>query len=168
MEYISKEMTLRQENLCEYIYDKFLKNGKKSISDVIFNDLYSSINEDYDKVSKRELNEVIELFKETGNNEEFKLYNGSIQLSDDRVIWEINREMDPEDYWYTVRIYAEDFEAETGVEIELDGRMQRHVVVENNYKNYINFTALRNYEQYLQDKMVEEIDERGDENDIQD
>ena len=158
------------KELLSYIYDTYFKNEKNLIDNFdqdFIEKAYKEVNEYYDdSIDWKSFAKIYNMLYDTSANQYFKYYENDIQLSDDHVIFEIDHAVDPEDYWYIARMYCEDFEELTGEKIGTAGRMDRHIVVDNTAKNFIDFAELRDLQQSLQKDFIAEINEmEGEEND---
>ena len=159
----SKWNTLKYEekDLLSYIYDTYFKNEKNLIDKFdqdFIKKVYKEVKEYYDdSINWKTFAKLYNMMYDTSANQYFKYYDGDIQLSDDHVILEIKHPVDPEEYWYIAREYCEDFEELTGEKIGTAGRMDRHMLVDNTAKNFIDFAELRDLQQSLQKDFIEEI-----------
>ena len=72
-----------------------------------------------------------------------KLYRGDngtfLQLSDRHTMWELKRDILPEDYSFLVEEACDKFKAQTGEELYCEGRSGRHICVEYTYDNALRY-----------------------------
>lgn len=97
------------------------------------------------------MEKVIELTENT------KLYEGYIELSDERTLWHIEGHISGEEYSAQVNDALSRFEEETGTKAYCLGRSGRHICVENTYANASRLDELREKQRTIENDMVEFI-----------
>lgn len=156
-------LTYDEKELAEYLYGYVESNYRGEPSSKLPN--ISEVREYYDdRLSKRSYDKVVKLLYATIQNENFKYYEGKIQLDETRNYWELEKDIDQDTFWQTADDYLDMFEEETGVPAGYSGRSFRHVLIENNVKNFINYKELwyayqkirQEFIDYLNDLEVEE------------
>lgn len=92
-------------------------------------------------------------------------YNGMLELSDNHTLWELEDSgKSDEEWWSIVNSKFAAFEAETGVEVWQDGRMGRHIVVENNFENAVNYDKLCEVQKKLEQEAIDEFNAKEEDN----
>lgn len=136
--------------------------------DSVFNNLQSNLDtldswwniEDYDRGELiRTIKGAIDLY----NNTKDKLYRGDngtfLQLSDRHTMWELKRDILPEDYSFLVEEACDKFKAQTGVELYCEGRSGRHVCVEYTYDNALRYEEFCQLQTSLENWVIDTVNE---------
>ena len=119
------------ETIEEYSY------GHRGYADFIHEvlDYYSS----YDFTAA----DALQIYKDFAAIGEIKYYEGYLELSDDRIMWEINADIDEYEYWTLADAFLEQFEKDYNVsEVTYLGRSGRHVVCLNTWENVSRYDEL--------------------------
>ena len=128
-------------------YESFISDLNENVGEIGYNI------EDFDDIE--ELKDAIGKVFILINNLDY--YDGYIELNDNRTLWEINKELDMDDYSIYVESAVKEFENMTGVTLYLLGRGSRHICVENTYKNAERFEELCNIQHKLETKLINTI-----------
>lgn len=145
------------DEYCQYLYEE-AEGDVDGIPD------YETVLNYFFYVTKREYNLLYKRVKLAIENVADHFYNGKIELSNratiNRLYGNID-DVDPEETMWTysdlVRNALESFEKETGVEVWQDGRMGRHIVVDDNFSNAYNYNKLCEVQEGWEDWVVEEF-----------
>jgi len=151
------ELTYNERELAKYIYDKYITtaNYGRTTYFEIDDDTFAELKEYYDSdLKKWTYNKIVKLFNKTLENENFRYYENEIQLDENHNLFEINVDIDEELYWFYADNYLETFEEEFGIKIGYNGRGGRHIVIENNVDNFINYTTLQEYYKDLRNDFI--------------
>ena len=150
-----------QKNLLEYIYNTFVESSSYGKNVYLKRDddyIIWDVKEYYDECAKKKsILKCIEYIKNVISSEGFRYYEGNIQLNDNHTMFNINKYIDTDEYWLLVGDYLQSFEEESGCEVFLDGRMNRHVVVKDTVDNFINYNKLRGLQIKYENELVEYI-----------
>ena len=69
----------------------------------------------------------------------------------------IHKDIEIDEYWRLAGKKLVEFEEITGVEIYTEGRMSRHICVDNTLINAYRYDELRNIQQKLEQELIDEI-----------
>ena len=117
----------------EDYYDEDGDNYNEFIDDVLDN--YPPY--DFDDADVRQ---IYDDFASIG---EVKYYEGYLELSDDRILWNIDADIDDWEYWNIADEFIDRFEAEYGVsDVGYVGRSGRHVVCPDTWENVVRYDEL--------------------------
>ena len=152
------KLTDYQKGLLGYIYNNFIySNRDKVYLEPNKASIVTYVRSEYDSAAKiKSIEKVLSIINDILSSG-FKFYEGNIQLNDNRTMWNINVNIDTEEYWKLVEDYAIIFENKTGVKLSLAGRMNRHVVVENTVENFLNYIYLRDVQTECETNLVNYI-----------
>lgn len=159
----SDEVKEYSDELMRYIYDEttYDANRNGSISNINFPE-YDYFNDYIMSVDKKNFDEAVEKIKNALNN--IKLYNDSdgsgvyLELSDNHTMYDLNDNGKSEEEWYSIVKSKEvEFENETDVPLKFLGRSGRHVCVDLNLENIINYDKLKEVQERLEDEAVAEF-----------
>lgn len=144
------ELTYNERELAKYIYDKYIRTANYGRGDT-----FAELKEYYDSdLKKWTYNKIVKLFNKTFENENFCYYGNEIQLDENYNLFEINVDIDGELYWFYADNYLKTFEEKFGIKIGCNGRGGRHIVIENNVDNFINYTTLQEYYEDLRNDFI--------------
>ncbi len=152
------KLTDYQKGLLGYIYNNFIYSSKGNVY-LEHNkaSIVTYVRSEYDSAVKiKSIEKVLSIINDILSSG-FQFYEGNIQLNDNRTMWNINVNIDTEEYWKLVEDYAIIFENKTGVKLSLAGRMNRHVVVENTVENFLNYIYLRDVQTECETNLVNYI-----------
>ena len=153
--FIYNTLTENEKQAANYLYNYYVNNKNY---DLLHLKEYTFIilQNNYDEtLTKRSYNKIFKMFENTLNNPNFKYYDGMIQLSENRTLWQINNnKIDSEYYENLVNYYLQLFENETNVKIFQEGRNGRHIVIENNAKNFINYSELQQIQANFENELI--------------
>ena len=123
-----------------------------------FNDSIMEISKDlFDKAKERALEALTNLAEHQYYDHDGG-YGTVLELNDNHTIWELNNEKKSDEEWASiVNSKLAQFEADTGVELLLLGRMGRHACVEPTYDNCMNFTYLQETQEKLEQEAIDEF-----------
>lgn len=108
--------------------------------------------EDIERIDLSSLSKFAELLRRV------KFYKGYIELSDNRTMWDINNvNVDEIVYEQYIDIYVDEFTRKTNVEVFLLGRSGRHVCVDDDAYNIINYEYLKDVQYDLEKQFVAEL-----------
>ena len=153
-------------DLANYIYKKIICHNykgdllielnEKEINDLFYNDVKIYYD---DKIKKPAFNRIIKAFKKIVESKEIKFYNDEIQLNDDRTLWLLNNDVviDWDGFQLIASDFLDSFTIDTGIDVFQDGRSGRHIVIENNIKNFINSLEYRKIILKLQNDLIKYI-----------
>lgn len=97
--------------------------------------------------------------------DEFATYDGKIELSRNATLMDIdNAKVDDFVYQSLVEEACSAFEETTGQEVSLLGRNGRHVCVEFNVENLLNYSSLKETQQEFERSLIKDCNEYGKEN----
>lgn len=159
----SDEVKEYSDELMRYIYDETTydvdRNG--SVSNINFPE-YDYFNDYIMDTDKKSFDEAVEKIKNALNN--IKLYNDSdgtgvyLELSDNHTMYDLNDNGKSEEEWYSIVKSKEvEFENETDVSLRFLGRSGRHVCVDLNLENIIDYDKLKEVQERLEDEAVAEF-----------
>lgn len=159
----SDEVKEYSDELMRYIYDETTydvdRNG--SVSNINFPE-YDYFNDYIMSIDKKSFDEAVEKIKNALNN--IKLYNDSegsgvyLELSDNHTMYDLNDNGKSEEEWYSIVQSKEvEFENETDVPLRFLGRSARHVCVDLNLENIINYDKLKEVQERLEKEAVAEF-----------
>lgn len=118
-------------DLCEYMY-------KESENKIDWIPEYEDIIDMYDMdISKEDYDKAYEIVK--GLVDKIVIYNDLIQLSDNHTANEIDANIDEEEYWNQVQFALETLSEDIGTEVYAEGRMNRHICVDNTFENALKY-----------------------------
>ena len=155
------------------IIERWGKYADMIYEDVLFNDWdledWSTKNEygEYEENSyindDNDFIEIVKICLDLKDKIKSNLYraNGEelIQLSDNHTMFYIHKDIDIEEYWNRARDKFIEFERITGTEIYTEGRMARHICVDNTLINAYRYDELCNIQQRLEQELIDEINE---------
>ena len=119
--------------------------------------------EDFDEKELREtIRKTVRLCDDIKENH---LYNGYIQLSNNRTLWDIVTEIDTDEYNQCVLEAIHKFEAKTNVKVSCLGRNGKHICVEDSYENAVRFDELCNIQKSLEREIIDYFND-GESNEI--
>ena len=84
-----------------------------------------------------------------------KYYNDDLELSDRKVMFDIHTDIDPLDYWDDADQWLVQFDIDNNTDTHYAGRGNRHIIIEDNFDNFIRYPQLRDKMRELQDAFVE-------------
>lgn len=151
------------DDLMRYIYDETTYDVDRdgSISNINFPE-YDYFNDYIMDVDKKSFDEAVEKLKNVLND--VKLYNDSdgsgiyLELSDNHTMYDLDDNGKSEEEWYSIVKSKEvEFENETDVSLKFLGRSARHVCVDLNLKNIINYNKLKEVQERLEKEAVAEF-----------
>lgn len=149
------------EEILQYLYEEvdFNINGNKVTGEISFPS-YDEFNNSVADISKNDFNKACETIKEAIEKAEFYYDDNSlyIQLSDNQTVYELTNEEKPVEEWYSIVNSKEvEFENETDTKLYFLGRSARHVCVDNNVHNLLNYDSLCEIQERLEKEAVEEF-----------
>lgn len=161
----SDEVKEYSDELMRYIYDETTydvdRNG--SVSNINFPE-YDYFNDYIMSIDKKSFDEAVEKIRNALSN--VKLYNDSdgtgvyLELSDNHTMYDLNDNGKSEEEWYSIVKSKEvEFENETDVPLRFLGRSARHVCVDLNLENIINYDKLKEVQERLEDEAVAEFND---------
>lgn len=148
-------------------------NDIDEICAIVYKDCDGDINRFPDKdamdyiadVTPKEYKIIKQKVTQAINNVADNFYNGYIELSNNATINELRGNFDDVDPDQVMQEYSSivnsafaQFEADTGVEIWQDGRMGRHIIVEDNFNNAYNYNDLCNKQEELEEWVIDELE----------
>lgn len=159
----SDEVKEYSDELMRYIYDETTydvdRNG--SVSNINFPE-YDYFNDYIMSIDKKSFDEAVEKIRNALSN--VKLYNESegsgvyLELSDNHTMYDLNDNGKSEEEWYSIiDSKSVEFENETDVPLKFLGRSGRHVCVDLNLKNIINYNKLKEVQERLEKEAVAEF-----------
>lgn len=144
------------DEAARYLFDEGDKDYLPDYEE--FNDYTMDISKDlFDKAKERALEALTNLAEH-----QYYDHDGGhgtvLELNDNHTIWELNNENKSYEEWASiVQSKQAQFEADTGVELMLLGRMGRHACVEPTYDNCMNFTYLQETQEKLEKEAIDEF-----------
>lgn len=145
-----------ESELGDYLLSNYLRFDK--YGDIKTDELptYRDLVDEFDdRLTRQDYRNVIN----TINNSNVSFYLSDdgpyIELSDNQTLWEIDSEIDDEDYWGIVDNALAEFENETGVTPHLLGRSGRHVCVDINWSNFTNYDELVKVQRRLEKEVID-------------
>lgn len=159
----SDEVKEYSDELMRYIYDETTYDVDRdgSVSNINFPE-YDYFNDYVMSIDKKSFNEAVEKINNALND--VKLYNDSdgtgvyLELSDSHTMYDLNDNGKSEEEWYSIVKSKEvEFENETDVPLKFLGRSARHVCVDLNLENIINYDKLKEVQERLEDEAVKEF-----------
>lgn len=147
-------------DLAEYIYNNseindYVKLGYVNIEHIV---PFEDVLDEYDEnVTREEYEDIVSKIYKTAEDRDFRFYEECIQIGDNFTKFAIERDIDEETYDHILGQYIDEFKRITGIDVFLKGRYGRHVCVDNNVNNFINFRPLYNLRSYLEDKFIDEL-----------
>lgn len=159
----SNEVKEYSDELMRYIYDEttYDANRDGSISNINFPE-YDYFNDYIMSIDKKSFDEAVEKIENALYN--VKLYNDSegsgvyLELSDNPTMYDLNNNDKSEEEWFSIVQSKEvEFENETDVPLRFLGRSGRHVCVDLNLENIINYDKLKEVQERLEDEAVAEF-----------
>ena len=159
----SDEVKEYSDELMRYIYDEttYDANRDGSISNINFPE-YDYFNDYVMSVDKKSFDEAVEKINNALND--VKLYNDSegsgvyLELNDNHTMYDLNDNGKSEEEWYSIVKSKEvEFENETDVPLKFLGRSGRHVCVDLNLENIINYDKLKEVQERLEKEAVAEF-----------
>lgn len=161
----SDEVKEYSDELMRYIYDEttYDANRDGSISNINFPE-YDYFNDYIMSIDKKSFDEAVEKIENALYN--VKLYNDSegsgvyLELSDNPTMYDLNSNDKSEEEWFSIVQSKEvEFENETDVPLRFLGRSGRHVCVDLNLENIINYDKLKEVQERLEDEAVAEFND---------
>ena len=159
----SDEVEEYSDELIRYIYDETTYDVDRdgSVSNINFPE-YDYFNDYIMSIDKKSFDEAVEKIRNALNN--IKLYNDSdgtgvyLELSDNHTMYDLNDNGKSEEEWYSIVKSKEvEFENETDVPLKFLGRSARHVCVDLNLENIIDYDKLKEVQERLEDEAVKEF-----------
>ena len=153
------------DDLIRYIYDETTYDVDRdgSISNINFPE-YDYFNDYIMDTDKKRFDEAVEKLKNVLNS--VKLYNDSdgsgiyLELSDNHTMYDLNDNGKSEEEWYSIiDSKSVEFENETDVPLKFLGRSGRHVCVDLNLKNIINYNELKEVQERLEKEAIAEFND---------
>lgn len=93
---------------------------------------------------------------------EYPLYDGYLEISQRRILFEINKVVAPSELSFFVEILRNQFESKyKDLKIFLLGRSSRHVCVENTSKNRRRFNGMCEYCKIMQQALIDAFNNEG-------
>lgn len=144
------------DEAARYLFDEGDKDYLPDYEE--FNDSIMEISKDlFDKAKERALEALTNLAEHQYYDHDGG-YGTVLELNDNHTIWELNNENKSDEEWASiVNSKLAQFEADTGVELMLLGRMGRHACVEPTYDNCMNFTYLQETQEKLEQEAIDEF-----------
>ena len=161
----SDEVKEYSDELMRYIYDETTYDVDRdgSVSNINFPE-YDYFNDYIMSIDKKSFDEAVEKIRNALSN--VKLYNDSdgtgvyLELSDNHTMYDLNDNGKSEEEWYSIVKSKEvEFENETDVPLRFLGRSARHVCVDLNLENIINYDKLKEVQERLEDEAVAEFND---------
>lgn len=161
----SDEVKEYSDELMRYIYDETTYDVDRdgSVSNINFPE-YDYFNDYIMSIDKKSFDEAVEKIKNALNN--IKLYNDSdgtgvyLELSDNHTMYDLNDNGKSEEEWFSIVKSKEvEFENETDVPLRFLGRSGRHVCVDLNLENIINYDKLKEVQERLEKEAVAEFND---------
>lgn len=123
---------------------------------------YDTVVEDFDeRISRKQYEKVRSAL--INAIESVNYYESYLEISDAPILNYIQSSRLSQEAWNDIRDkYLKNFEDITGVEVWLEGRNDRHVVVDDTIENLFAFTQLQSTLKKLQDEMIEEVNQYDD------
>lgn len=84
-------------------------------------------------------------------------YEDMLELNDNHTLWEITKEISPEEYFIKVNEKLHEFESITGIEVFIEGRSGRHICIEDTLENAYRLNELKILQEKLEHELIEEI-----------
>ena len=169
LEGIKKESSAIPDEYYQYFYDEvdFVVNHRTGMAyDIEYPD-YEWFSGYVVDMTKREYNTIKNKIDKALRD--VKFYSGDsgllIELNDNHTMWELEARDDVdsnyaiEDYFSMVDAALVRFENETGVEVWQAGRSGRHICVENNVYNLLDYYKLCEVQRKLEDEVIQEFNE---------
>ena len=123
-----------------------------------FRDSIMEVSEDVYNKAKEKVIEAINNLNEHHYEDYDGGYGTVLELNDNHTIWKLTNENKSDEEWASiVNSKLAQFEAETGVELLLLGRMGRHACVEPTYDNCMNFDFLQETQERLEEEAINEF-----------
>lgn len=146
-------------DLAEYLY-KHLSARPDRYGNLYFNDTdiysYQDVKDYYSpRITRAVYNATIKALKDGLSN--VKFYDGKLELSDRHIAWEIDADIDDEEYWKLADQYSDKFDKEFSVNSGYDGRGARHYVVDDTAENILRYNELKNGLKKYQDEFISYI-----------
>lgn len=123
---------------------------------------YDTVVEDFDeRISRKQYEKVRSAL--INAIESVNYYESYLEISDAPILNYTQSSRLSQEAWNDIRDkYLKNFEDITGVEVWLEGRNDRHVVVDDTIENLFAFTQLQGTLKKLQDEMIEEVNQYDD------
>lgn len=159
----SDEVKEYSDELMRYIYDETTYDADRngSVSNINFPE-YEYFNDYIMSIDKKSFDEAVEKIRNALSN--VKLYNDSegsgvyLELSDNHTMYDLNDNGKSEEEWYSIVKSKEvEFENETDVPLKFLGRSARHVCVDLNLENIIDYDKLKEVQERLENEAVAEF-----------
>lgn len=157
----NESLILKESEEDNRIFNKFLDTANTNAE---YEDYYNYYEEEWQNLSDEEkVNayfdysdnyEISDVCEELG----IKTYNGMLELSDRSVVQDIGGFYNSEDaanYGSEVERILTDFGNSIGTEVYQDGRSGRHIVIELNKENVLNFDKFQEQYKELENKFID-------------
>lgn len=95
------------------------------------------------------------------NFEIMKYYDGLIELSDRRILWEVKSDYTEDDLAYIADWACFDFKIIYGVEVYCEGRSARHICVDDTPQNRRAYANMKRTVRRLQNKIIAYLNNVG-------
>ena len=148
------------EEFATYLY-------KEANGDIDHIPSYEETNEYFFDCNKAQYKSLYKAVEKAVNNASEHYYNGRIELSDRRTMGNLYGnidDVDPDESLFAYEKLRDEafakFEEETGVEIWQDGRMGRHIVVDDTFYNAYHYDELCAAQEKWEDWVIEEFAKR--------
>lgn len=102
--------------------------------------------------------DAMQIYNDFASIGEVTYYEGYLELSDDRIMWEIDANIDDTAYWMIADDFISDFEKDYDVsEVSYLGRSGRHVVCPDTWENVVRYDELVDGMQKYQQEFIDYI-----------
>jgi hypothetical protein len=146
------EEVFNYQSRTEYWDNSIFDNLQENLNSL---DSFWSVEDfDYDELVKT-IKRTLELYEESKNHLYRSDHRVYLELSDNRTMWEINSDIDEDEYYNIVENACNKFLARTEVEIYRLGRSGRHICVDYTYDNVVKYDELCKVQQALEKEVVD-------------
>ena len=162
----SNERVEYDDEVLQYLYDETTydidRYGK--VQNINFPD-YDYFNDYIMDIDKNVYNDAKKRLEDLLNN--VKFYNDSegsgtyLELSDNHTMYDLEDNGKSEEEWYSIiDSKSVEFENETNVPLRFLGRSARHICVDINLSNIVNYDKLKEVQNRLEDEAIAEFNDR--------
>lgn len=144
------------DELAEYLYNEAEVNRDKQIT--YFPDYDEVISNYDDTITEEQYNTIAKKVKDVLQSVKFYNSDGNVllELNDNHTLYDVkNDDVGDSLYSMTVEQYLNYFEEETGVTVYTEGRMGRHICIDNTWDNAQKYNELKNKQKELEKDMVD-------------
>lgn len=146
------EEVFNYQSRTEYWDNSIFDNLQENLNSL---DSFWSVEDfDYDELVNT-IKRTLELYEESKNHLYRSDHRVYLELSDNRTMWEINADIDEDEYYNIVENACNKFLAQTEIEIYCLGRSGRHICVDYTYDNVVKYDELCKVQQALEKEVID-------------